>query len=129
MAKKNYDAALSVNPKDPFTISSYAASLSESGDLTKAFEMIAEANELSPKNPKIMAAYGKLYLQDKQLVKAQYWLERAERSGGRAIPETYEYLGDLYQAKKDVPNAKEYWRKALEYGGKKSALKKKIDAL
>lgn len=129
-AKEHYDEALALNPKDPMLLSNYAASLAASGkDLDKALGLIQEANELSPKNPWVMTNYGRVHLAKGEMTQSREWLEKAERAGGARLAQTNDALGDLYYQEKKYPQAKEYWEKAIQLGGKKSKLEKKIDAL
>jgi len=125
--KSNYEKAAALKAGHPGLTSSYALALAKNGkDLDKAEKLILEANKTAPNNLRIQRIFGEVMLAKKDLRASQNWLDKALANKGDKDPETLEAFGDLQLALKNNTEAIIYWQKAMDFGGSKVLLKRKI---
>ena len=122
-----FEAALALNAKAPEVLSQYALALAERGErLEKALEMAALANDIHPKMPTYLHAYGWTLYRMEDYKKASEWMEKALQNGGEQDPAILESYGDVLFQLNDTEQAIEYWKRARQQGGHSEFLEKKI---
>ena len=122
-----YEKSLALNPDNAYVLNNYAYYLSlRKKDLEHAEEMSKHANELEPGNSSFLDTHGWILYQQADYAQAEKWLKKAMDASQPASPVILEHYGDtLYQLNR-IDDAVDYWQQALERGGDKSTLEKKI---
>lgn len=125
---QHFDAYLKNNPKDALTLNNYAYYLSVRGEkLDKALEMTIKSNNISVNNPIYLDTWAWVLYKKGEYKEARNILERVVDLGGADDPEVREHYGDILFALGEKDKAVEQWKKAIELGGDKDELQKKID--
>lgn len=122
-----YEKSLALNPDNAFVLNNYAYYLSvRKQDLDHAEKMSAHANELQPGNPSFLDTHGWILYQQANYGQAEKWLKEALDASQPASPVILEHYGDVLFQLNRVDDAVDYWQQALERGGDKANLEKKI---
>lgn len=125
---KAFEEAVTLAPKSPIVLSSYAYCLAEEGkELKKAVELSEQANKIAPNQPNVEDALGWVYFKMKDFKNAEKWIGKALKNGGDQSPLILEHYGDLLAEKGDLTNAVEYWKAAQSKGSNSPELDKKIN--
>ncbi|MCH8546001.1 MAG: tetratricopeptide repeat protein [Cryomorphaceae bacterium] len=125
---QHFDAYLKNNPKDALTLNNYAYYLSVRGEkLDKALEMTVKSNNISVNNPVYLDTWAWVLYKMGEFKEARNILERVVDLGGADDPEVREHFGDILHALGEKDKAVVEWKKAIELGGDKDELQKKID--
>jgi tetratricopeptide (TPR) repeat protein len=114
-ADKNFEEALKLNPQDPIVLNSYSHSLAQrdGGDLEKAKEMSATANDLAPNQPRFQDTYGWVFYQLKDYKNAKKWLVKAVEGSAEKDATILEHYGDTLSQLGEDDAAVSAWQKAL----------------
>ena len=123
-----YDMALKLEPGNVIVLNNYAYYLSvRNENLDQAESMAKKANDLSPNVASFQDTYGWVLFQKQNYKNALFWIQESIKNGAGEDPVVYEHLGDVNLKLKNVQDAIDAWKKALEYGGDPDILKPKID--
>lgn len=121
-----YEKALEYNPDNDNVLNNYAYYLSESdGDLSKAAEMAARANEIRTDVSSYLDTLGWIFHLQNEHEKAREWIMKAIETGD-ASATVKEHLGDVFQALDKIDEAKKWWKEALEMDPKRTYLEERI---
>ena len=116
-ADENMDAALKISPRDPTVLNNYSWYLALRKDrLDEAEGMIKSALQFSPDFAAYLDTYGWVLYQKGDFENAEKQLRKAAVQHEDA--EILEHLGDTLNALDRREEAEEYWKKALDKGGK-----------
>lgn len=123
---KAFDDALKLNSDDPYVLNNYAYYLSlRKARLDLAEKLSRKANKLNPDNPNYMDTYGWILYQQQKYQEAAEWLSRAAASGQPNATVLDHYGDALFRLGKTTEAVKE-WNAALNAGGDKAIIGKKI---
>lgn len=126
-----YDSCLQWKDDNVVALNNYAYYLSEQNrDLKKAEQMSLKTVEAEPTNSTYLDTYAWiLFLQDR-CDEAKAYIDRALGSDSdttqTASAVVIEHAGDIYCKCGDINRATELWQKAIDAGGDKVALERKI---
>lgn len=95
--------------------------------LEEAAEMIKKALELDPDNGAYLDSLGWLHFRKGKFEEALSTLLRAAQSLDRDDPVVFEHIGDTYAKLNRIPQALEYWGKAMALNPANKALAEKIE--
>lgn len=123
-----YEAALEIDANNATTLNNYAYYLSlRYEQLEKAEKMSRKANLLEVNNSAFIDTYAWIMYQQKNYKEALIWIEDAlalPNAQNRA--ELLEHYGDILFKLGKVDDAVKQWNSAIDKGGDKAALEKKI---
>ena len=91
--------------------------------------MSRQSNILSPGNPSYNDTYGWILYLLQDFEAGLEWLLKAERNGGDKSAVILEHIGDVYKEKGNIEQARFYYQKAVDAGGDKEALSRKMNML
>lgn len=122
-----YEKAYIFMPNDANMLNNYAYALATGGgDLEKAEELASKAVKLKPSEGTILDTYAwVLYLRGNYSL-AKIYIESAIRNSEEPSATLHEHRGDILIQLEENDSAIEAWQKAIELGGDKKALEKKI---
>lgn len=130
LSDKNYQKALELDSNNAFVLNNYAYYLSiRKVNLEKALYLSHKSIELNPSAYSFLDTYGWILYQMGKFDEALEWMLKAEAFGGDKSTEVLEHIGDTYKNLNKKEEAKTYWRRAMEVGGNKVELNKKINEL
>lgn len=122
-----FDRALALNPNSAATLNNYAYYLSVRKEkLDKALEMTVKSNALSPKNATFLDTWAWVLYQKKDFTEALTIMEKALALEAIPNPELLEHHGDILFELNQKDKAKMQWQKALDMGGEKEGLNKRL---
>lgn len=125
-----YDSCLQWKEDNIVALNNYAYYLSEMGlDLRKAEQMSYKAVKEEPNNSTYLDTYAWiLYMQDRN-DEAKVYIEQALAVDTDTVVSAtvLEHAGDIYAVNGNRNKAEEMWQKAIDAGGDKVALRKKIN--
>jgi len=126
-ADSAYDMSLNLDPQNVYTLNNYAYYLAQRGtDLDKAEKMAFRVvNALAPGNPNYQDTYAWVLYKMTRYADAKTWVEKALTKKPND-PNLLEHYGDVLFQLRDADAAVAQWQKALEAGGEKEKLEKKI---
>lgn len=123
-----YEKALKYNPSNVIVLNNYAYYLSlREENLERAEEMAKKANDLSPNEASFQDTYAWVLFKRGNYQNALFWIKEAMANGGGNDPEVLEHHGDIMHAMGKTSEAVASWKLALEAGGNKEVLMKKIE--
>jgi Tfp pilus assembly protein PilF len=93
--------------------------------LSDAERLIKKALAQEPDNGAFVDSLGWVYFKQGKTKEARAELEKARSM--LEDPVIYDHLGDVYMKLKDVPKAKENWRRSLQLDDSQAAVKKKLE--
>ena len=112
-AEESLRRILSKVPNDPTALNNLGYFFIERGErLPEALDMIKRAVKTEPTNPNYLDSLGWAYFKLGQLDEAERHLNDAARRNTRSST-IQEHLGDLYQKRGQLEQARAAWRKAL----------------
>ncbi|HEV2882993.1 MAG TPA: tetratricopeptide repeat protein [Pyrinomonadaceae bacterium] len=112
-AEESLRRILSKTPNDATALNNLGYFLTERGErLPDALDMIKRAVKAEPTNPNYLDSLGWVYFKLGQLDEAERYLNDAARRNTRSST-VHEHLGDLYQKRGKLDDARAAWRKAL----------------
>lgn len=134
-----YDSCLQWKDDNVMALNNYAYYLSEERrDLKKAEQMSARTIKAEPTNPTYLDTYAWILFLQKRYDEARAYIDRAldnDSTGGNDSTDTAAagpsavvigHAGDIYCMCGDAKRAAELWQKAIEAGGDKATLERKI---
>lgn len=124
-----YDSCLQWKPDHVMTLNNYAYFLStEGGDLKRAEEMSAKAVKQEPKNPTYLDTYAWVLFKQDRYAEAKIYIDQALKysSDSTMSSDVLEHAGDIYLKAGDSDGATKLWQQAIDAGGDKAALTRKI---
>ena len=127
---ESFEMALNIDSTNTMLLNNFAYYLSlRNIRLEKAEKMSNLSNILAPGTASYNDTYGWILYQMGKYEKAAKWLLKAESNGGGDSAVIMEHIGDTYVKLKVKKIAQEYYQKAIEKGGDKEQLTKKINLL
>lgn len=124
---KNYDKALSIDPKNIIVLNNYSYYLSlRIENLEKAKRMSAKSNNLAPNQSSFQDTYAWILFQLKEYEDAKNWINKAIDNSPNPSAELLEHKGDILFHLGDVDTALEFWQKAKKVGSTSKTIDKKI---
>lgn len=122
-----YESALKYNPSNIGVLNNYAYYLSvERRDLDKAEEMSYKTVKAEPDNATYLDTYAWILFKKGKYTEARLYIDNAMKSDAEKSDVVVEHCGDIYYMAGEADKALEYWKQALEMGGKSETLKRKI---
>ena len=122
-----FEQALSIEPKNTYTLNNYAYYLSlRNEDLAKAEKMSDLSNQLEPNNAAFQDTYAWILFKIKKYDVAKDWMQKAIINNPNSATQ-FEHLGDIFFKKGDVNSALLYWKKSLQINSNNELLQKKIN--
>ena len=124
-----YDSCLQWKDDNASALNNYAYYLSElHRDLPKAEKMSKKTIEAEPTNSTYLDTYAWILFLQKRYGEAKAYIDRALENDTDSVPSAVvvEHAGDIYAQCGDTGRAVELWQKALDAGGDKAVLSKKI---
>jgi len=124
-----YDNSLKWKSDNISALNNYAYYLSElRRDLSKAETMSRKTVDAEPTNPTYLDTYAWIMFLQKRYDEARAYIDRAVECDTASVPSPVvtEHAGDIYSLCGDTARAVEFWQKAIEAGGDKAMLEKKI---
>ncbi|MFN5214894.1 MAG: tetratricopeptide repeat protein [Bacteroidota bacterium] len=128
MAERYYEDALSTDPDNTYALNNYAYHLAKRGvRLDKAEQMAAKlVLQVAPDNVTYIDTYAWVLFKQKKYQIALSWLGKAITPNTKQA-EILEHYGDILFQTGKVDEAIIYWQRALQNGGDKQVLQKKIN--
>lgn len=122
-----FDSSLQWKEDNVESLNNYAYYISEyGGDLSKAEQMSYKTIKAEPKNSTFLDTYAWILFQEKRYAEAQVYIEQALANDSTSSYVLLEHAGDIYIMLKQTDKAIDFWRKAIDSGGDRSALEQKI---
>ncbi len=124
-----YDNSLKWKGDNISALNNYAYYLSElRRDLDKAETMSRKTVDAEPTNATYLDTYAWIMFLQKRYDEARAYIDRAVECDTDSVPSPVvtEHAGDIYALCGDTDRAVEFWQKAMEAGGDKAMLEKKI---
>ncbi len=122
-----YEAALSLNEHNVLVLNNYAYYLSEEDTLlNKAENMSAKCIELEPGNPTYLDTYAWILYKRNNNILAKFYMEKAIHNSVIKSDVLLDHYADILYANDDKIKAEEYWKMAIEAGGDKEKIEKKL---
>lgn len=124
-----YDSCLQWKSDNITCLNNYAYYLSVLGkNLPKAEEMSYKTVKEEPTNATYLDTYAWILYQQKRYDEAKVYIEEAVKNDTDSIVSAVviEHAGDIFAASGDSKSAIDYWTKAIERGGDKATLRRKI---
>lgn len=127
LSAKSYQKALTLEPSYPKITARLGTIFTLQQDTKQAIELYLKAVKQEPKNAQYLANLSSLFLADKQPQKAVGVAKQALQV--RASSDVYITLGTAYEDMKDYKNSLIAFQRAIDLGGDKRKLRKKIEQL
>lgn len=124
-----YDSCLQWKPDNLPGLNNYAYYLSElNRDLKRAEQMSAKTVKAEPTNSTYLDTYAWILFLQKRYDEARAYIDRALDCDTDSVPSAtvVEHAGDIYNMCGDTKRARELWQKAIDAGGDKATLERKI---
>lgn len=126
---EHYELSLKLEPNNPVVLNNYAYYLANRNEkLEKAEQMAKKANDLQPNEASFQDTYGWVLFKRNNLQNALFWIEEALKNGAANDPDVLDHHGDVLYNLKRYPDAVRSWQAAIEAGGNRSELDKKINS-
>ncbi len=128
MADHHYDNALEIDPNNVYALNNYAYNLALRGvKLDKAEQMASKVvMQLAQSNPNYIDTYAWVLYKQKKYSAALSWMEKAITPSTKS-PSVLEHYGDILFQSGRIDDAIKFWQRALDNGGDKQLLQKKIN--
>ncbi len=122
-----FDSSLQWKEDNVESLNNYAYYISEyGGDLSKAEQMSYNTIKAEPTNATFLDTYAWILFQEKRYSEAQVYIEQALANDTTSSSVLLEHAGDISIMLKQTDKAIDYWQRAIDAGGDKSALERKI---
>ena len=124
-----YDSCLQWKEDNMMALNNYAYYLSEhKRDLKKAEKMSRTTIDDDPTNSTYLDTYAWILFLEKRYDEAKAYIDRALENDSDSVPSAVvvEHAGDIYCLSGDTARAAELWQKAIDCGGDKAVLSRKI---
>ena len=124
---KNYDQALSLDPKNIIVLNNYSYYISlRDENLEKAKKMSAKSNNLAPNQASFQDTYAWILFQLKEYENAKIWIDKAIDNSSDPSAELLEHKGDILFHLGELEEAVEFWKRAKKAGSTSKTIDKKI---
>lgn len=128
-AKRHYEDAIRLNPDNDTALNNYAYYMSLKGErLEVAKELSARSLKLQPDNTSFLDTYGWIHYLMGDYQTALTFINRSIEKGSQSA-EVHEHKGDVLFKLDRVPEAVEFWRKAVELDPKRRHLIDRIEVM
>ncbi len=125
-----YDSCLQWKPDHIATLNNYAYFLcTEGGNLKKAEEMSAKAVKAEPTNATYLDTYAWILFCEERYAEAKFYMDATLKNDtdSSVSAAVLEHAGDIYMKVGEKEQALEFLQKAIEAGGDKDALTRKMN--
>lgn len=125
-----YDSCLQWKPDHIATLNNYAYFLcTEGGNLKKAEEMSAKAVKAEPANATYLDTYAWILFCEERYAEAKFYMDATLKNDTDSAisAAVLEHAGDIYMKVGEKEQALEFLQKAIEAGGDKNALTRKMN--
>lgn len=125
-----YDSCLQWKPDHIATLNNYAYFLcTEGGNLKKAEEMSAKAVKAEPANATYLDTYAWILFCEERYAEAKFYMDATLKNDtdSAVSAAVLEHAGDIYMKVGEKEQALEFLQKAIEAGGDKDALTRKMN--
>ena len=123
-----YEEAIAADKSNLVAMNNYSYFLSLRGEkLDRALDIIKKVCETEPNNVAYLDTYAWVLYKNGKFEKSREVMERALTLGGLQDPDILEHYGDILHKLSEREKAVIYWRKAIEKGGDKEKILKKIE--
>ncbi len=127
-AYEQYDKALNLYASNIAVLNNYSYFLALEGkELSKAERMSAMTIKEYPDEPTYLDTYAYILFKKESYSLARIYIERAIEKSQEPSAEILEHYGDILACLGETDAAVEQWQKALDAGGEKELLEKKIE--
>ena len=126
-----YDSCLQWKPDNIECLNNYAYYLSEKGkDLSRAEAMSYKTIKAQPTNTTFLDTYAWVLFMQKKYAEALSYIDQALANDTDSVKSAtvIEHAGDIYAMNGKTDQAIDYWKQALEIGGKNALISRKIKA-
>ncbi len=128
MSDNSFDKALELDNENLLVLNNYSYYLSLREErLEEALEMSKKCIEQEPNNSTYLDTYGWILFKMKRYELAKEYIEKAIKNSGTTSSEIVEHYGDILMIFGEREKAVKQWKRALELGGTKEELEKKIE--
>lgn len=124
-----FDSCLQWKPDHVMTLNNYAYFLAiDGGDLKKAEEMSARTVKAEPKNPTYLDTYAWILYCQNRYAEARIYIDQTLQYATDSLlsADVLDHAGDIYAKAGDAAGAARMWQQAIDAGGDKAALTRKI---
>ena len=126
-AFKAYDKVLKVSPDNIYVLNNYAYYLSQQNtQLDHAAEMSLRTLKEEPTNATYLDTYAWILFLQKRYDEAKAYVDLTLQNSKNPDKVLLEHAGDIYLMAGDKDKAVSYWQQAIEAGGNKASLERKI---
>ncbi len=116
--EKDLKATIQMNSENPVPLNYLGFLYAERNEkIEEAFALIQQAVELEPDNGAYQDSLGWIYFRMNRLEESLFHLTLAKQmmaGSGQEDPIVMDHFGDVFKAKDDMVNAKEYWKRAIQ---------------
>lgn len=124
-----YDKALEMKDNNYTVLNNYAYYLSQQGkNLERAAEMSLKTLKEEPTNATYLDTYAWILFLQKRYDEAKAYIELVLENDKQPDATIFEHAGDIFLMAGDKDKAAEYWQNAIEHGGDKTKLERKINS-
>jgi len=128
-AKRHYEDAIRLNPDNDSALNNYAYYMSLKGErLDVAKQMSARSLALQPENTSFLDTYGWIHYLMGDYETALRFISASIEKGSRSA-EVHEHKGDVLFKLERIPEAIDFWRKAVELDPRRRHLLDRIEAM
>ncbi len=125
---KYYEKAIEADESNLIVMNNYSYFLSTRGEkLDRALELITKVCQVEPNNFIYLDTYAWVLYKKKKFEKSREVIERTLTIGGLEDPDILEHYGDILFQLNKKQEAIIYWKKAIEKGGNKEEILKKLE--
>lgn len=122
-----YEKAIALNPDNVMVLNNYAYYLSEkNSQLEHAAEMSLKTITKEPTNATYLDTYAWILFLEKRYDEAKAYIDLVMTNSEKPGKVELEHAGDIYLMTGDKTKAAEFWQKAIEAGGDKTRLERKL---
>ena len=124
-----YDSCLQWKSDNIYCLNNYAYYLCEEGrNLQKAEQMSFRTIKSEPKNSTFLDTYAWILFMEKRYAEAKIYIDQAIQNDTDSVKNAVVigHAGDIHAMNGDIRLALQYWYKAMEAGGNKALLQRKI---
>ena len=122
-----YEKAIAIKPDNVQVLNNYAYYLSQQNtQLDHAAEMSLQTLKSDPTNATYLDTYAWILFLQKRYDEAKAYIDLTLQNAATPDKVLLEHAGDIYLMSGDKEKAADYWQKAIEAGGNKSTLERKL---
>ena len=124
-----YDSCLQWKSDNIYCLNNYAYYLCEEGrNLQKAEQMSFRTIKSEPKNSTFLDTYAWILFMEKRYAEAKIYIDQAIQNDTDSVKNAVVigHAGDIHAMNGDIRLALQYWHKAMEAGGDRALLQRKI---